>query len=203
VRGILLSREPRNRALAHVVAPGNAALSLAGVKAFAGLPLLVRGEGWLAAEFDALGFGAGPTPRRALGNATAFELGRDAKHGKDELGEIGRGINNRFGNRTQAGAGELHVAGDHQKIGRITREAVNCRNDDNITVREGGHKLRELRPVGGGAGDLLAEHLFAPGRLELGKLAAEVLRAGRDAGIAVNHERIVHQKNAIVSTLWA
>jgi hypothetical protein len=28
-----------------------------------------------------------------------------------------------WGYRTQACAGALHVAGDHQKIGRITREA--------------------------------------------------------------------------------
>jgi hypothetical protein len=50
--------------------------------------------------------------------------------------------------------------------------------------------------VGGRAGDLLAEHLFASSRLELGKLAGKVLGNGRDAGIAVNHARIVHQKFA-------
>src|ERR1700730_3091913 len=47
--------------------------------------------------------------------------------------------------------------------------------------------------VGGRAGDLLPEHLFAPGRLELGKLAGEVLRLGRDAGVAVNHALILEQ----------
>jgi hypothetical protein len=47
--------------------------------------------------------------------------------------------------------------------------------------------------VGGRAGDLLPEHLFAPGRLELGKLAGEVLRLGRDAGVAVNHAPILEQ----------
>jgi hypothetical protein len=50
-----------------------------------------------------------------------------------------------------------------------------------------------------GTVDLLAKYLFTAGRLELGKLAGEVLGAGREAGGAVNHVRIVHQKSAIVS----
>jgi hypothetical protein len=61
-----------------------------------------------------------------------------AKHGKDKLGKIRGRIDNRLGNRTQARAGALHVAGDHQKIGRIAREAINGRSDDNIAGREGG-----------------------------------------------------------------
>src|ERR1700730_11503265 len=44
----------------------------------------MRGEGGLAAEFDALGFRIGPAPRRALGDASAFELRRDAKHGENK-----------------------------------------------------------------------------------------------------------------------
>jgi hypothetical protein len=52
------------------------------------------------------------------------------------------------------------------------------------------------QPVGGRAGDLLAEHLFAAGGLELVELAGEVLGVGRDAGIAENHARILHQKSA-------
>jgi hypothetical protein len=55
--------------------------------------------------------------------------------------------------------------------------------------------------VGGRAGDLLTEHLFASGCLELGKLAGEVLGVGRDAGVAVNLPalciRNLHQKSAI------
>jgi hypothetical protein len=39
---------------------GNAALRLAGFEALAGLFLLMRGEGRLAAEFDALGLGVAP-----------------------------------------------------------------------------------------------------------------------------------------------
>jgi hypothetical protein len=62
----------------------------------------MRGEFRLATEFDAFGFGVGPAPRRALGDAAAFALRRDAK---GKLGKIGRGIDNRLGNRTQARAG--------------------------------------------------------------------------------------------------
>jgi len=133
------------------------------------------GEGRLTPEFDAFGFRIGPAPRRALGDAAAFELRRNAKHGKDKLGEIARGIKHRLGQRTQARPGALHVAGDDKKIGGITREAVNGGDDDNIAVREVAHELLKLRTVGGGAGDLFAEHLFASSRLELGKLIGEVL----------------------------
>src|SRR4029077_1448784 len=63
-----------------------------------------------------------------------------------------------------------------------------------------------MGPFGGGAGDLLAEHLFAAGRFELGKLTAEVLGVGRDMGIAVNHAalciRNLHQKRPIRSSPW-
>jgi len=54
----------------------------------------------------------------------------------------------------------------------------------------------KLRPVGRGAGDFLAEHFFASGRLQLAHLSGFVLGGGRDAGMAVNHARIVHQKSA-------
>src|SRR5271155_4829839 len=56
-----------------------------------------------------------------------------------------------------------------------------------------GYQFLKLRAVSGGAGQLLPEHLFAPGCLQLGKLAGEVLRPGRDAGIAVNHVPILPQ----------
>jgi hypothetical protein len=59
--------------------------------------------------------------------------------------EIGRGIDNRLGNREQARPGTLHVAGDHQKAGCVAREAVNGGDDDNIAVCEGGHELFKLR----------------------------------------------------------
>jgi hypothetical protein len=49
-------------------------------------------------------------------------------------------------------------------------------------VREGGHQLAKLWLVGGCAGQLVAEHLLAPGGLERGELAGEVLGVGRDAG---------------------
>ena len=45
----------------------------------------------------------------------------------------------------------------------------------------------KLRPLGRGTGDFLAEHLFAPGHLELVRLSALVLGGGRHARVAVNH----------------
>jgi hypothetical protein len=42
-------------------------------------------------------------------------------------------------------------------------------------VAEGGDEFLKLRPVGGRAGDLFTEHLFASGGPELSKLAREVL----------------------------
>jgi hypothetical protein len=169
-------------------------LCLAGVDPLPGLALLMRGEFRLAAESHALRLRAGTAARGAFGDAAAFELRRNPKHGKDKFGKIGRRIDNWLGNRTQARAGALHVAGDDQKVGRVTRDAVNGGDDDNIAVIKDSHHLSKLRPVGGGAGDLLAEHLFAAGSLQLGKLAGEVLGIGRDASIAVNHARIVDQK---------
>jgi len=62
------------------------------------------------------------------------------------------------------GPGPLHVAGDHQKVGRVAREAVNGRGNHHVAGDEAGHQLFELRPVGGRAGDLLAENPFASGR---------------------------------------
>jgi pimeloyl-ACP methyl ester carboxylesterase len=70
----------------------------------------MRGEFRLAAEPHALGLCVGTAARAALGDASAFQLGGDAKHGKNKLGKIGRRIDNRLGNRTQARAGALHVA---------------------------------------------------------------------------------------------
>jgi hypothetical protein len=115
-----LSSQSRNRRLTDIVAARHAALCLAFCKPLPCLLLLMWGEGGLAAEFDAFGLGVGPAPRRALGDAAAFELRGNAKHGKNKLGEIGRGIDNRLGNRTQARPGALHVASDHQKVGRVT-----------------------------------------------------------------------------------
>jgi len=74
-------RQPRNRALTDIVAARHAALCLPGCNALAGLFLLVRGEGRLAAEFDALFLGVGPAARGAFENAAAFELRRNAKDG--------------------------------------------------------------------------------------------------------------------------
>jgi putative DNA primase/helicase len=69
------------------------------------------------------------------------------------------------------------------------REAVSGRGDDDIAAREGVHQLLKQRPLGRDADNLLAEHLFAPGRLQLGKLADEVLGVGRDPGTARRERR--------------
>ena len=60
---------------------------------------------------------------------------------------------------------------------------------------ESGHHLFKLWPVGGRAGDLFTIYLLAPGGLELGRRAGEVLRLGRDAGVAVNHALILEQNS--------
>jgi hypothetical protein len=56
----------------------------------------------------------------------------------------------------------LHLARDHEKIGRVARQPVNRRDDDDIAGAKGIHQLAELRAVGGRAGDLLAKDRFAP-----------------------------------------
>jgi hypothetical protein len=87
----------------------------------------------------------------------------------------------------------LHLAGDDEKTGRVARQAVNRRDDYHVAGGELGYQFLKLRPVGGRSGDLFPEHLFAPGRLELGKLAGEVLGVGRNARIAVIHAPILAQ----------
>src|SRR5580700_2334625 len=85
----------------------------------------------------------------------------------------------------------------------ITRRSVVSRDRRStagvMTTSPGGqpfHQRLKLRPVGRGAGDFLAEHFFASGRLQLAHLSGFVLGGGRDAGIAVNHARILHEKSA-------
>jgi hypothetical protein len=182
--------------LADVVAAGDGTLGLAGGKALPGLFLLVRREDRLAAEFDAVGSGVGPAARGAFENAAAFQLRCYAEDGEDDLGEVGRSIKERLGQGPDARTGALHIAGDNQKVGRVAREPVDRRGDHHVAGDEATDEFFKLRPVGGRAGDLLTEYLLAPGRLELGDLAALILSGRRDASIAVNHACIVHQKSA-------
>ena len=56
-----------------------------------------------------------------------------------------------------------------------------------VAMRQPRHDFAKLRPAGGRAGDLLAEHLHAPRRLRLGDLAGVVLGTGGNASVAVNH----------------
>jgi hypothetical protein len=72
----------------------------------------------------------------------------------------------------------LHVARDHQQVGRVTRQAVNGRGYDDIAGCEGLHQLGKLRPVNRGAADFLAEHFFASGGPKLAHLSGFVLGDG-------------------------
>jgi hypothetical protein len=64
-------------------------------------------------------------PRRgALHDSAALKLGGNPKHRQYQLREVGRGIDNRLGQRPQASPGALHVEGDHQEVSRVAREAT-------------------------------------------------------------------------------
>jgi len=134
-------------------------------------------------------FASARPPSGALGDAAAFELRGNAKHGKDKLGEIARGIKHRLGNRPQARPGTLHVTGDHQKVvvSRDRRSTAGI-----ITTSPEAKAGISFLSCGRSAVVPLIfsrNTLFASRRLELGKLAGEVLGNGRNAGIAVNHAR--------------
>ena len=65
----------------------------------------------------------------------------------------------------------------------ITRRSVvsrdrNGRGNYHVAGGESLHQLGKLGPVGRGAGDLLAEHLFAAGGLELAHLSDFVFGGG-------------------------
>jgi hypothetical protein len=51
----------------------------------------------LAAEFDAVGLGVGPTARGALQNAAALQLRGNTENREDDTGKIGRGVEKRLG----------------------------------------------------------------------------------------------------------
>ena len=55
----------------------------------------------------------------------AFQLRRNAKDCKDDLGKVGRGVEVRLGQRTDTGSGALHLTRDHQRVGRVAREPLN------------------------------------------------------------------------------
>jgi hypothetical protein len=57
-----------------------------------------RSSAWLSSQMsDAPFLGVGPAARCALQDAATFELRRNAKDGEDDLGEVGCGIEERFG----------------------------------------------------------------------------------------------------------
>jgi hypothetical protein len=77
------------------------------------------------------------------------------------------------------------------------------RGEDSIAGGELLHQCAKLRPVGRGAGDFLAEHFFAPGRLQLLDLAALVLRSRRDARVTVDHDEADTTLRAALRTACA
>jgi hypothetical protein len=69
----------------------------------------------------------------------------------------------RLGQRFERGPGLLHVMHDVQQIARRARQAVNPRDQQHVALVESGEGLLELRPVGGRAADVLAEHFDRTG----------------------------------------
>jgi hypothetical protein len=83
--------------MTDVVAARDAALWLVGGDPLAGLLLLMGRQLRLAAELHTLGLRTGATARRAPHDAASFELGGNPKHGEHQLGEVGRGVDDRLG----------------------------------------------------------------------------------------------------------
>jgi hypothetical protein len=54
-----------------------------------------------------------------------FLLGGNVKHGRHPFGKVGGFIQPRLGKRMKARRGPLDVMGDHQKVGRVARKAIN------------------------------------------------------------------------------
>ena len=81
----------------------------------------------------------GAAMRRAFENTPAFQLRGHAQHGKHKLGKVSRGIEHGFCERTEARAGALHIAGDHEQVGRVAREPINRRGYHHVAGRESGH----------------------------------------------------------------
>ena len=115
IMSIRLNSEAGNRLRADIVAPGYRAQRFAvHVAASDRFLLLVRGEGGLAPEFDALRLGVGAAPRGAFEDAAAFQLRGNVKDRKDDLGKVRGRIEERLGKRTNARPGLLHLARDDQ-----------------------------------------------------------------------------------------
>jgi hypothetical protein len=109
--------ESRNGRCADIVAAADRAqrflVNIAPLDRFA---LLVRRELRLAAKFDALGFRVGAPARRALLDAAAFQLRRDAKHG-EHCGVARQTIDGRD-NHHVAGADGRHEFLELRPVGR-------------------------------------------------------------------------------------
>jgi hypothetical protein len=153
--------------LADIVATRDAALRLASFEALAGLFLLVRRQDRSAAEFDALRLGVAPAPGGAVENAAALQLGRYAESREHDLGKVrGRIEDGSASDRIPAPAFCISRAMIKRSVVSRDRRSTAGMNTTS-PGRQLGYQFLKLWPVGRGAGELLAEHLFAPGRLQL------------------------------------
>src|ERR1700676_3892395 len=87
-----LGGEPRNRAVAHIVAAGNLAHRLAALAARKRLALLMRGQLGCAAELDAARLGARPAFAGAGAYQLPLELGQAAENGQHQAAVRCRGV---------------------------------------------------------------------------------------------------------------
>lgn len=98
-----------------------------------------------------------------------------------------------FGQRSQRGPCLLHLPCQHEEIGRIARQPVGGRRDDQIARGERLHQPLELRAVRRRAGEGVGEDADAAGGFELPPLHGQVLPLCRYPRIAVNHAAIMHR----------
>jgi len=140
----------------------------------------------LAPEFHALGLRVGAASRCAVDDPASFELRGNAEDREDKLLEFRGRVDHWLRNRAKASARLFEFAGDHKKVGRVTREAVNGGHKNHVARRHRAEEPLELRTVGGRACEFVAERLFAARCLQRGALLGKVLRVGRDAGVAVD-----------------
>ena len=182
-----INLEPRNRALTDIVAAGDAALRLASVEA-------------MRASFCWCGVRIGLRP-----NLTPFSLAsarpravRSRMRRRSSFAatpRMAKTISAKSDVVSRNGSASERIPAPARCMSRaITRRSVVSRDRRStagvITTSPGASSFiscGKLRPVGRGAGDFLAEHLFASGRFQLAHLSGFVLGGGRDAGIAVNH----------------
>jgi hypothetical protein len=132
------NREPRNRALANILAAGDAALRLPAPRrlrasfCWCGVRIGLRPNLMPFASASARPRAMRSRMRRRSSFAAASRMARMISAESDVVSRKGAASE-----RMPAGA--LHVAGDNQKVCCVAREAVNRRGDDTVARREGPH----------------------------------------------------------------